>query len=254
MATLSEIICLTVTEIKKDDIDGANCIKYCAFYHNENLRRIEIPYSVKKIYDHAFNSCTSLTEIDGSNMDPCCVAISDTGTSDHNTMFLNTPWVSNLASNAMHYWANGGILVRCKLTTPSTDLIIPDTVKSIWQGAFSDMTLDSAFKSLIIPDTVEMISGNSGIYKSGLEKIVIGSGVRHIGSNNFGGSSLPKLVFRQPKEMYVELPQAGDPTGIAYNKDSRAVSIYTDNECIKNYAWATDNVTATFYPLSQAPV
>ena len=40
---------------------------------------------------------------------------------------------------------------------------------------------------------------------------------------------------------------------MAYNKDSRALTIYTDNEYIKNYNWAADNATVTIYPLSQAP-
>lgn len=53
--------------------------------------------------------------------------------------------------------------------------------------------------------------------------------------------------------MKISLPTAGETFGLTYNKNSRAVNIYTDNEDIRNYNWSGDNVTPTFYSLSQAP-
>lgn len=54
--------------------------------------------------------------------------------------------------------------------------------------------------------------------------------------------------------MEIKLPKAGvSNTGLAYNKDSRAIDVYTDNLAIRAYDWAADNATVTFHPLSEAP-
>ena len=53
--------------------------------------------------------------------------------------------------------------------------------------------------------------------------------------------------------MYIELPKAGEDTGIYGGKSSTSIDIYTDNEMLKAYDWAKDNVTATIHSLSEAP-
>ena len=67
--------------------------------------------------------------------------------------------------------------------------------------------------------------------------------------NSNYGSSPEVFVFSQPSGMSVELPTSGSSTGLAYFKSAREITIYTDNEDIKNYDWSGDNVTATFYHL-----
>lgn len=57
------------------------------------------------------------------------------------------------------------------------------------------------------------------------------------------------LRFNTPADVQVEMPQAGNGTGVTYYKTAREFTIYTDNPTIKNYDWATDNVTPTFYHL-----
>lgn len=57
------------------------------------------------------------------------------------------------------------------------------------------------------------------------------------------------LRFNTPADVQVEMPQAGEETGVAYYKNARQITIYTDNPIIKNYNWAGDNTTATIYHL-----
>ena len=57
------------------------------------------------------------------------------------------------------------------------------------------------------------------------------------------------LRLNTPADVQVEMPQAGDGTGVAYFKNAREYTIYTDNPVIKNYNWTADNVTATIYHL-----
>lgn len=82
--------------------------------------------------------------------------------------------------------------------------------------------------------------------------MIIGENVRFMGHEAIP-YTVTTLVCKQPSSKYVELPEPGDATGLTHDKSSRNVAIYTDNECMKNYNWKGDNVTATIYPLSQAP-
>lgn len=80
----------------------------------------------------------------------------------------------------------------------------------------------------------------------------IPASVRKIGVNAFaytdGSMALAELRFNQPAGMYVELPTAG-AEGMFKVKTARSMTIYTDNEYIKNYDYASDNITPTFYHL-----
>jgi hypothetical protein len=53
------------------------------------------------------------------------------------------------------------------------------------------------------------------------------------------------LKFYTPSGVRVNLP-----SGFANSKTAYSVTIYTDNEDIRNYDWAGDNITATFYHLN----
>lgn len=85
-----------------------------------------------------------------------------------------------------------------------------------------------------------------------LTEINIPSSVTEIGPKSFSPNTTPKftkIVFNQPSGVQVEFPTAGSGYGAFYYKSAYSVSIYTDNESVKNYDWASDNVTATFYHL-----
>ena len=55
-----------------------------------------------------------------------------------------------------------------------------------------------------------------------------------------------KAIFRQPKDVVVQLPEK-----LCYSKSAATIDVYTDNDSIKNYDWAKDNFTPTFHSLSE---
>lgn len=244
---LAKTLTKTITEIKKTDLDGCKKIAKYSFYECTKLKSIEIPYSVKRIEGSSFADCTALTDINTDEMDPHCKIT--TASDIAYAPFRNTGVHNNLPADTIWLMAKGKIMAGNTCITSSGSLVIPDSVINLASNACSGA--NDNFTSFVIPDTVEIICDDV-ITSTGLTKLTVGKSVRDIGTSLIP-SGIVTLIFRQPAGMEIELPTAGDGTGMAYNKDSRAVSIYTDNEYIKNYDWATDNVTATFYPLSDAP-
>ena len=249
MGVLQDVIMKTVKSLSKEQLFGVTKFRSKVLFECKTLQRLEIPNSVEFIGGSAFYNCTSLTEIDSSDMNPYCKIDCDSegGTSPP---FEGTGWLNNQPQNSMVLMANGKILVHSKTSTPSQYLIIPDTVVNI--ASMACQGSDSNFTSFVIPDSVEIVMNNI-LSSSTLTKITVGRSVRYIEKGLVPSTNVTTLIFRQPAGMYVELPEAGNGKGLAYDKSSRSVAIYTDNEYIKNYPWSTDNVTATFYPLSSAP-
>lgn len=82
------------------------------------------------------------------------------------------------------------------------------------------------------------------------ETFVIPKSVKYFGKVCMGSmTSLTSLTFNHSSVDKVVLPQAGDGSGFLYNKTAKTMTIYTDNETIKNYDYAADNVTATILHL-----
>lgn len=149
----------------------------------------------------------------------------------------------------------------------------PYALYSSWNGANNSLVFQSSASSpFVIPSTITNIADNAcasatiayvrvetsrisrrmfyqGPYAV-LAEVTIGANCTEIGEQAFGGASaLKKLKFEQPNNISVVFPTAGSSTGAFYYKSARTVNIYTDNESVKNYDWATDNITATFYHL-----
>jgi hypothetical protein len=114
-------------------------------------------------------------------------------------------------------------------------------------------------QKLELPDTVTRIekSGVGGC--NALHEIIIPASVVEIAIDAFSsvGTNASTLGytlefrFLHSNSQSSPLPlEAGSGKGAFYNKTARAANIYTDNEAIKNYAWSTDGITATFYHLN----
>ena len=120
------------------------------------------------------------------------------------------------------------------------------------ESMFADQsTLTSSVKSIVLNGRPTEIPKNCFNSLEKLTSMVIPSSVAKLGDSCFKEcNGITTLTFNQPSGMAVQMPTAGSSTGAFYYKSARAVTIYTDNEDIKNYAWATDNVTATIYHLN----
>lgn len=277
MSLMSDLFSKKITTIEKEHLNGAENIRPYCFYKSPLLTNVELSDSIKNIGHFAFDgceslkkitfgknvsyigiypftNCTSLEYVDSDNINPYCL-ISNSILGD--SIFYNTKWLNNQPEGSMITMAKGKMLIDNKITTPSNGFEIPSTVINLATHScrrYGD-TVDSNFTSVVIPDTVEMVQHKVFYSHTSLTQITVGSNVNKFTGTLTPGTSIKNLIFRQPAGMNIELPEAGkDYSGLGYDKDAYSVNIYTDNECIRNYDWAADNVTATFYPLSEAPV
>lgn len=275
MGLLTDTLLKQINSLSAKDLKGVKTIGPDIFAYNNNLTSVELSDDITEIGVSSFTQCpllesftfgkgvqhimtpfdgsnSSLVNINSDNLNPYC------GISPFLTIapFSNTPWYLNHPANSYITMAKGKILVGNKISKPSQGFIIPESVVNL--AAFScaryGNSVDSAFTSINIPDTVEMIQGDAFENQTSLTKIIFGTGVNKITGTIVPSTAIKTLIFKQPAGMEISLPTPGESQGMFYNKDTYSVSIYTDNEYIQNYGWATDNVTATFYPLSKAPL
>ena len=271
MTKMPYVINRTVTSLTATELMGATAIGDSRFAVMNSLTEIQIPSTVKSIGATAFFECSNLTKVDFQNgsllteigvmsfsncnklatitgletLNPYCIL--------HMNSLEDTPYVTNKIAAGLPdfgYAAQGKILLYNNNLTGN--FTIPSTVVNLGPASCGYTTEDTTTTRLIIPDTVEIVNDCAFSNRTALATITIGSAVRYIGTEVFtyygeGGV----LIFRQPAGMHIKVPTTGN--GMAYQKNSREMTIFTDNEYIQNYDWAKDNVTATIYPLSDAP-
>lgn len=253
--TLADLIARKVTALTASDLAGLERIKTAGLRECRSLKSVSLPSTVKEIATDAFFHCDALASLE-VGVDPECV-IEDVGDSSELTSetggscFRHTAWWT--AQGAVMLTSDDGrILLGNKVTDPTGGYTIPAGVTNLAAKSLAAYSTSYTLTEAVIPDHVEMVQ-ESVFSGHTLSKLTVGSGVRRMLKGLTSGSQAMTLIFRQPAGMAVELPTPGDGTGLCYNKDSRAYTIYTDNEAIRAYGWSTDNVTATFYSLAEAP-
>ena len=150
--------------------DNITSIGDYAFYGCSRLKSVTIPESVTSIGEGAFRFC-GLTKAEFASIESLCrISFKD--------------FDSNPLCHAKHLYINGQEI---------TDLVIPNSVKSIGDYAFGYC---SGLTSVTIPNSVTSI-GNYAFYGcSGLTSVTIPNSVTSIGESAFRGcSGLTKAEF-----------------------------------------------------------
>lgn len=237
MGKLSEVLSGSLTALTAEDLKGVYCIRSNCFKGCAGLTAVELPHTVKHIDFYAFYGCP-LETLDTSRLEKDCLIAPNA--------FDPSAWPFYDGTSRVLMGKDDCIMFKNE--SGSTE--IPACVKNIAGSAFT--SLDSSITAVTIPDTVEILYGGKVVPDS-VVNVTVGAGVYKMSTGTMYSTSSRTWVFRQPAGMTVELPTAGDGTGLNYYKDSRTITIYTDNECIINYDWSGDNITANIYPLADAP-
>lgn len=179
---INALLCAYCTSLSSVTIpSGVTTIAYQAFAECNSLTSITIPNAVTSIGNNAFWGCgfsslyipSSVTSIGAGNGS----IIVDTDSVYEITVDSNnTIYDSRNNCNAIIETATNSLIAGCGGT------IIPNTVTSIYNGAFSSIY---NLTSITIPNRVTTIGNRAFSYCSGLTSVTIGSGVTSIGDNAF---------------------------------------------------------------------
>ena len=161
---------------------GNNAFSYTA------LTSIKIPDEVTTIGDNAFAGCTNLAKIDGAN------GVTSVGVN----AFYNTHWLDNLPANELTYL--GHVAYRFKGT--ANNVTIADGTTQIADQCFNNTVISS----VVIPASVTSI-GNSAFSESGLDRgYFLGASVPDLDRSAFLDRSTTLIVPADAYEAYSVWP------------------------------------------------
>ena len=159
---LQYVLSREIMEIRANDLDGVTTIGEHAFSGCNSLANITIPDGVTTIGEHAFSGCNNLKEVYVPSIES---------------------WLKINFTNMNSTPIQGGGQKLYFGENLVTNIIIPDSVTSIGNYAFSGCT---GLTSVTIPDSVTNIGQNAFHYCTGLTSVTIPDSVTNIGQGAFG--------------------------------------------------------------------
>lgn len=160
------------------------------------------------------------------------------------------------ATNNGDFWIIDGIVLAtlCDYNTV-TEVTIPNGTKRIATKLFQKPSTFVKLLKINMPTDDSLIEIPESYCENltTLTEFECPASITKIGklafANTSGSMALASIKFNQPANLEINLPQAGSETGMFYVKTARSMTIYTDNETIKNYNYDSDNITATIFHL-----
>ena len=151
--------------------NSVTSIGYNTFYGCSGLTSVTVPNSVTSIGYQAFENCSGLTSVNITDLEAWC-NIQFSGDSSNPPIYSSNPLYY-----AQHLYLNGSEV---------TDLMIPNTVTSIGDGAFYGC---SVLTSVAIPNSVSSIGNCAFAYCSDLLSVTIPDSVTFVGQYAFYGTA-----------------------------------------------------------------
>lgn len=132
---------------------------------------------------------------------------------------------------------------KALITGTITQISVPSGASKIRENCFNSCT---ELISLIMPSSVTSIENGVCNGLTQLNNVTIGENVSTIGNRAFYGcTGLKTMTFKQPSGMTISFGSEW----LEMSKTAVSMTIYTDNENVKNCNYTDFNVTPKFYHL-----
>ena len=187
--------------------EGVTSVGNYAFYHYENeyleeaLTDVQLPSTITRIGDHAFESCGELAEINlpeglsslGKNAFAFCENLNRMDLPDSITAIKNCTFYYCQALAEVRLPVNLELIgedafYRCENLS---EVHLPEKLESLEDDAFS---LCSKLENVTLPPQLKTI-GNSAFYRCAVKEIIIPETVERIGNGAFQRTKLEKVTI-----------------------------------------------------------
>ena len=228
-----------------------------------NVEYIGLPYGGNAIGAKLLNECkvyipNSVTEIRKGSLD-YEITVDSYHIYDNRLLSYNDADASNDSASidcdiltigkdsiecGNYYDVYGGLSKEYQIIR-ATHIYFEDRTKQLTfrDSSFAEL---SKLLEILIPNQVYYLPNNCFNNCKALSTMVIPQNIKSIGDLCFNYcSALVELRFNHSISDEITLPSAGSSTGMLYSKSAKTMTIYTDNETVKNYNYAGDNITAT---------
>lgn len=222
--------CTTITSVKLPD--SLETVGDYAFTKCGRLTEIILPDSVNYIGDEAFKGCSALENVMfPNNTVEMGEAVFGNIIGGINKEEYFTPWLEKKVSENPLVIVNGNLINGQKCTG---DVVIPDSVKSIAQGAFSGAVDNkSGIESVQLPNGITKIPYSLFSGCNLLTSVTIPDSVTEIGSWAFAFTTLESITIPS------SVKEIGDYA--FHGTKLKSITIQNGVTKIGNYAFAGDN-------------